>query len=228
MKVYTDFPYAAPFDADDASDARAWWDTLGPRWVRANLVTDPFGLLTGSTNTSDDLTGGADRRLLTALRDIADVVVIGGETVRAEPLAVPTDTPVVIVSRTATVPETAIRRARGGITVLHHQSAKAPAGTNGVVLTRFTGSSIIKAIRALGHSTIVVEGGPTLIERLLASGSIDEFCLTVSPRAAHTGSAVRLPTFYGELALLAHDTAGYRYWRRRLNGAPRDTPSERS
>ena len=228
MLVHTDFPYGIAFDTLNREAAKLWWDTRGDEWVRVNLITDALGHVVGSSGTSQDLTGGADRALLLALRDIADVVVLGGATVRAEPLSVPRDRPVVVVSRSADIPAPAIDRAHGGITVLHHSSAQLPDGVEGVVLPRFTGAAILKAIHALGHTKIVVEGGLTLINQLLSSGAVTEWCQTVSPIPGEQSADVVAPTVTGELTLMAHDDSGFRYTRRLVDGAPRKSKTART
>ena len=227
MLVHTDFPYGLAFDTLDRPAARAWWDTLGDQWVRVNIITDALGHTVGASGTSHDLTGGADRALLAALRDIADVIVMGGATVRAEPLAVPRNKPVVIVSRSANIPAEAIDRAEEGITVLHHKSATLPDGVVGIPLPRFTGPTILKALHALGFQKIVVEGGVTLIGQFLNAGIISEWCQTVSPVPGEQSADVLAPTVKGTLTLMAHDDSGYRYSRRVPDGAPRKTASAR-
>lgn len=221
MLVHTDFPYGIAFDSRDREAAQRWWNTLGDDWVRVNIITDALGHTVGASGTSQELTGGADRTLLHALRDIADVVVIGGATVRAEPLSVPRNTPLIIVSKSADVPEAVLDRAQGGVTVLHHRSASAPQGTAGIVLPRFTGAAILKAIRALGHRKIVIEGGLVVINQVLSSGASIEWCQTVSPTPGEQTADVVAPTISGALTLMAHDDSGFRYTRRLIDGAPR-------
>ena len=224
MLVHTDFPSGLSFDARNIEASKLWWDTSDGGWVRVNLVTDALGNTVGLSGTSEDLSGGADRDLVLALRAIADVVVLGGTTVRREPLSVPRDTPVVIVSRSANIPAESVRRARGGIVVLHHSSAIPPAGVTGVVLPRFTGSAIVSAIRALGHRRIVVEGGLTIVNKILTAGLVTEWCQTISPMPGNPNERAVAPAVTGELTLMAHDDDGYRYTRRLVDGAPRRDP----
>lgn len=221
MLVHTDFPYGIAFDTMNRDAAKLWWDTLGDDWVRVNVITDALGHTVGTSGTSNDLTGGADRALLLALREIADVVVLGGATVRAEPQSVPRSAPLVIVSRSADIPDSVIERAQGGVTVLHHKSATPPVGCESVILPRFTGSAILKAIHAMGHRKIVVEGGLTVIAQFLKSGLVTEWCQTVSSIPGEQTADVVVPTVVGDLSLMAHDDSGFRYTRRILNGAPR-------
>ena len=220
MYVHTDFPYGQAIDANDVNAARAWWGGTDEPWVRANIITDAQGNPVDADGTSSGLTGGADRALLAALRAVADVVVLGGATVRAEPESVPRDRPVIIVSRSANIPASVVERAHAGVTVLHHRGFDSPQGVVGIVLPRFTGTSIVAALKQLGHRRVVVEGGPTLLRTMLQSRSITEWCQTISP---HLSRSVSLPVPLepgGILTMSAHDTAGFRYTRRTLNGAP--------
>jgi riboflavin biosynthesis pyrimidine reductase len=220
MKVSNDYPEVFEIDSRDSASASTWWNTLGEQWVRVNLITDCLGNTVGDSRSSRDLTGGADRDLLSALRSNADVVLIGGETVRTEADCIPRNTDVVIVSRSGIVPIRAISRARGRITVLHDRSSSAPGSTTGVVLRQFTGAAIIKAVRALGYKKIVCEGGPTLARNLLKAQVVDEWCQTLSPKLGHRVPELTAPDFGGTLVNVAHDDEGYRYLRWRRNGAP--------
>ena len=67
-------------------------------WVRAIMVTDPAGHTVDSSGSSRGLTRGADRALLALYRENADVVIVGAETIRREPVPTPRHTPLVIVS----------------------------------------------------------------------------------------------------------------------------------
>ena len=222
--VHTDFPSGVSFDSRNREASQLWWDTMGDRWVRVNLVTDALGKTTGLSGTSDDLSGGADRDLVSALRAIADVVVLGGSSVRSEPQSVPRDKPVVIVSRSADIPAEAIKRSSAGVTVLHHSSATPPRGVTGVVLPRFTGAAILAAITSLGYQRVLVEGGLTVANKFLNAGVVTEWCQTVSPLLGDPNSQAVAPSVTGDLTLMAHDEGGFRYTRRLVNGAPRRDP----
>jgi riboflavin biosynthesis pyrimidine reductase len=220
MRIVTDYPQVEFLDTNDAEALAVWWDTLGESWIRTNLVTDSIGHVVGATGSSSDLTGGSDRAVLTALRAIADVVVLGGETVRREPDSVPRGKPVIIVSKSANVPIEVIHRARAGITVLHSPDANAPEATNGIAIARLTGAAIVKAARSLGYKRILCEGGPTLIAALLKANLVDEWCQTVSPKVGAFGSPMLVEPA-GTTVSIAHDDDGFRFLRRQLNGAPR-------
>ncbi len=220
MKVSNDYPEVFEFDSRAPESASAWWNTLGDRWVRVNLITDCLGNAVGGSRSSRDLTGGADRDLLSMLRAEADVILVGGETVRTEEDCLPRNKDVVIVSKSGNVPLRAISKARGRITVLHDRSASAPKPANGVVLRQFNGAAIIKAVRALGYQKIVCEGGPTLAQTLLAAEVVDEWCQTLSPKLGQRIPDLVVPDFGGTMTNVAHDDDGYRYLRWSRSGAP--------
>ena len=222
MQVNNDFPEVYQLDASDAPSVQTWWNTLGAKWVRVNIVTDTLGNVVGASGTSRDLSGGADRDILRALRNLSDVVVLGGATVRAEPDAIPRKPHVVIVSRTGDVPLDALTRARGRITILHGRGATIPEVAHGIVLREFTGDAIVTAIRKLGYKRIVVEGGPTLASLVLRSGLVDELCQTISPQLGIRVPDLAMSEVSGVLTNVAHDDAGFRYTRRVPNGAPRE------
>lgn len=221
MRINNDFPEVFTVDSENSTDLTTWWDTLGPAWVRVNLVTDTLGNTVGASGSSNDLTGGADRAVLTALRHLADVVLIGGATVRAEPNSIPRKGDVVIVTQSGDIPLEAIKRARGKVTVLHAASASVPPATTGVVLSRFTGAAIVRTVRKLGYSRILCDGGLSLISKLLDDNVVDEWCQTLSPKLGVAIPGLVAPIVGGELTNVAHDSDGFRYTRRALRGAPR-------
>jgi riboflavin biosynthesis pyrimidine reductase len=220
MKVSNDFPEVFEFDSRDAISGQKWWNTLGDEWVRVNLITDALGNTVGGSRSSRDLTGGADRDLLAALRAEADVILIGGATVRNEPDCIPRHRDVVIVSSTGNMPLSTIARARGRVSVLHGRAGNAPSPTSGVVLPQFTGAAIIKAVRAMGYRKIVCEGGPSIARLLVDDDVVDEWCQTLSPHLGQHIPELVAPDFGGVLCNVAHDNDGYRYLRHRRNGAP--------
>lgn len=220
--IINDYPETFSVDSQNSTDLATWWDTLGENWVRVNIISDIVGNTVGASGSSRDLTGGADRDVLTSLRAAADVVVLGGATVRAEPDCVPRQGDVVIVSRSGNIPLDAIKRARGKITVLHGADGSAPPATTGVELGPFTGKSIIRAVRKLGYRKIVCEGGVTLAKKLLDGNVVNEWCHTSSPRLGVRAAGLTAPSVVGTLSSIARDADGFRYTRRVPNGAPQN------
>lgn len=168
----------------------------GGAWVLANMV----GGLDGSAAVGGRvgaLTGGADAVLFRRLRALADVVLVGAATVRAEsygPVRLPDDLraertaagrsavpPVVVVSRSLrldwtsplfTEADPAGRQARAHADVLAVE-----AGDDGALSV----PALLGVLADRGHDVVVCEGGPALLGELVAAGRLDELCLTVAP-----------------------------------------------
>lgn len=134
-------------------------------WLRVNMVTTVDGAATGASGRSGSINNAADKEVFDLLRSLADVIVVGAETVRVERYR-PTDRPILVVSRRGEVPETL----RG-----------APPGM--VVVESFDDATAFRrSLVDRGWTNILCEGGPALLRDLLAAGVVDELCTTVVPR----------------------------------------------
>jgi riboflavin biosynthesis pyrimidine reductase len=133
-------------------------------WLRVNMVSSVDGAATGESGKSGSLNNAADQEVFHHLRSVADVIVVGAGTARAERYR-PADTPIVVVSRGDEVPETL----RG-----------APAGS--VLVEPLDDAVAFRAsLVARGWTNILCEGGPSLLGDLLAAGVVDELCTTTVP-----------------------------------------------
>ena len=184
-------------------------------WVRANMVASVDGAASAA-GRSAGLSSRPDKRVFRVLRGLADVVLVGAGTVRAEGYAA--------VLPKETYPE---RRAAAG---------QAPTATLAVVSrgldldlgsALFTGSArtlvvtsamtesarvaqvrevadvvvvgddevdlsaAVDALSGRGLRRVLCEGGPGLLRDVAASGRLDELCLTVSPQL-RGGDAARV------------------------------------
>jgi riboflavin biosynthesis pyrimidine reductase len=186
---------------------RSWlaerYDRPGDAWVRVNLVAALGGQTTGSDGTSDGLTGGIDRLLLTALRRTADVVLVGAGTLRAEQLGMPRTAALAVASRrgdldpkTIPAPSGDGRRAlvlcpaRVAVTLrerLRDRAQVVPLDGDPASDPRL----LIDALTAEGLPRIVCEGGAELAGRLVTAGLVDELDLTTSPVLAGGGPSLR-------------------------------------
>src|SRR5699024_8958969 len=129
---------------------------------------------------SGTINSGPDHRGFAAMRRAADVLLLGAGTVRAERYG-PARTPMVVVSRSARLPETL-------------------AGQDGVVLatTSTSGAAESETVWWCGRDTVdpatvvararsafgphvLCEGGPTLAAQLVAAGLVDELALSWTP-----------------------------------------------
>jgi riboflavin biosynthesis pyrimidine reductase len=199
---------------DDAELARLY-AYPGEHWLRANMVASADGAA-----TVDGLSGGlsspGDRRLFWVLRGLADVVLAGAGTARAEgyratrakdswgPLGLregrPPAPPLAVVSRTLDLNPTApfLADAPTGARTIVLTCASAPADTRAelerVADVIIAGDTLVNlgealgALRDRGLGRVLCEGGPHLLGQLAADGLMDELCLTISPVLAGPGA----------------------------------------
>ena len=226
-------PPAEPIDLD-AADARdrllEAYRPAYPDWLRLNLVTSVDGSATGSDGTSETLTNPADRVILGVIRELADVVLVGAQSVRAEGYRVPKRSPLAILTASGDLsghrlerdaasrviivgPAAAIARSRASLGEV--ESIELPdAG-------RADPRSVIAALRSSGHRSIVCEGGPQLAAQLLVADLVDELCLTTSPALIGSGlpafGAARFPQRPLQLTSLMLDERDALYARWRLS-----------
>lgn len=212
-----------------------WYSPDDERLVRLNLVTSLDGRATGADGTSESLSTRTDRMILGVIRETSDAVLVGATTVRAESLARPRRTPLVVLTASGDLAghgftETTLTSGQQRAEVLVVTTSDgAPvvrrtlAGTPHEVLELddHAGSldlaSVLAALRERGFHRVVAEGGPTLASRLLRAGLVDELCLTIVPRIVGRG----IPVFDGQhtfsaaprLLLVDGDGAHYGRWR---------------
>jgi riboflavin biosynthesis pyrimidine reductase len=189
----------------------------GGPWLRANMISsaDGAGELDGR---SGGLGGPADRMLFGVLRSLADVILVGAGTARAEryrPVGV-TDVWEGLRADTTPAPALAVISTRldlsgsrlfdadqdhpGARTILI-TSASAPAsavaalsGRADVIVAGDQAVDIAGAVSALAarqYRSILVEGGPHVLGQLAQASLLDELCLTISPVLA-AGPAGRI------------------------------------
>ncbi|MFR9797629.1 pyrimidine reductase family protein [Streptomyces sp. MS06] len=187
-------------------------------WLRANMVSslDGAGQHQGR---SQPLSSAADMRVFGTLRALADVVVVGAETVRqegyrpararaefAEPRAAagqgPAPAIAVVTARLDldfslplfTSPSVPTLVLTGAASSPERRAAAERAGARVVIAGDGAGVDPARAVRALaelGHTRLLTEGGPRLLGGLVAADVLDELCLTVSPTLT-AGDAQRI------------------------------------
>lgn len=206
MRITRVLPLPGPGDDPaprglDEDGTRAWLEGLyrpaSADHVRLNFVASVDGSVIGADGTSDSLSSVVDRRILGVVRELADVVLVGAGTVRAERYVLPRRTPLAVATASGDLtghrfdPE----RADGRLLVLCPPEARdrARATLDGVPAElvpvplgaaddgRLGGDDVIDALRGHGLTSIVCEGGPALAASLLTAGRVDELCLTTSP-----------------------------------------------
>lgn len=201
------WPDPAPVDDLDALVAAEARPSLpGRPWLLVNMVASLDGAVTVAER-SGGLARPADKEMFIALRSIADVVLVGAGTVRAEGYGPPrpsaatrtariergqAETPtLVIVSRSLDLDPTAPRfteaEARPIVITCAEPADRSLEDLRAVADVIVTGSITVDLPAAMaelhdrGVRTITCEGGPHLNGDLLLADLIDEWALTVSP-----------------------------------------------
>jgi riboflavin biosynthesis pyrimidine reductase len=201
-------------DLDDAALAALYAFPSGAGWVRANMVASADGAAEAS-GKSGGLSSAGDRRLFAVLRGLADVILAGAGTVRAEsyqPVR-PREVWSSLRAGRAATPPIAVVSARLGIDPSSSLITSAPADARTIVITCdqspaaqrsaltaagadviVAGSSSVdlkvalEALCSRGLSHVSCEGGPHLLGDLGAAGLLDELCLTVGPLLTGPGA----------------------------------------
>ena len=169
----------------------------GQPWLRANMVSTVDGAAAGGDGLSGSVSGEADKRVFGVLRRLADVVLVGAGTARAEGYR-PARLPIAIVTGRLDLDLTTalFTEAEHRTIVLTCEAApevqrQAAARVADVVIcggSRVDVGIAVDALHERGLSRLLCEGGPTLLRQLVAAGLLDEVCLTVSPYLAGGGA----------------------------------------
>jgi riboflavin biosynthesis pyrimidine reductase len=179
------------------------------------------------------LSGRSDKRVFTTLRGLADVILVGARTARAEryhrlrprpehaerraATGQPAAAIVAVVSGRLDLDLDGPLFAGGGAgPTLVFTCATAPAERLSAVRRRaevlvvgderVDVGGMVDALTARGLRRVLCEGGPALLGQLVTVGRLDELCLTVSPQL-HAGDAPRIltgPAVQGRRLELGH------------------------
>lgn len=183
-------------------------------WVQANFVSSADGAVTVS-DRSEGLSHPADKRIFALGRDLADVVLVGAGTVKAEKyrgarrnelrterrrrLGLSALPPIAVVSGRCTidpgdpivadtvVPPIVITTESAPI---RRREDLAAAGAELLVVGEH-GVDLPAALRALGERGLLrvnCEGGSHLFAALVADDLVDQLCLTFAPLLAGAGA----------------------------------------
>ncbi len=210
----------APVDDDDLDRLYAYPDAAPDRCVvRGNAIASLDGGAT-TDGTSGGLGGAGDRRLFALQRELADVIVVGAGTARAENYGGARMTaaqrqrrqgrgqreipPIALVTRSGV-----IERDLGVLTgsevrplvltcAAAADDASARVGSAAEVLD-CSGSdpgqvdlgTALHRLAGRGLRRVLTEGGPSLLGAFIAAQLLDEMCLTTAPLLVG-GSAVRV------------------------------------
>lgn len=193
------------------------------RHLRINFVASIDGAVEVG-GRSGPLGGPADRTAFMAMRAVADVVLVGAGTARAEdygPVRLAEEVQSRRVARRQSPrPPLAVVTARGQldpsarmfeadrdvIVLTTRRVAAARPDLAAVAEVVPCGDEVVDVhllldeLRARGLGRVLCEGGPSLTRSLFAAGKVDEICLTYSPVLAGTGHAALSDSWTGDPA----------------------------
>ncbi|MBC3844254.1 pyrimidine reductase family protein [Streptacidiphilus sp. 4-A2] len=178
----------------------------GRSWLRGNMVASADGAARLG-GLSEGLSSAADKRIFGVLRALADVVLVGAQTVRSEgyrPALARAEfaaeraargqgpAPVIAVFTARidldlSLPLFAAPRVPTIIVTCANAPAEALAAARGTAEVIIAGEQRVDpaaAVAALAERGLVrqlTEGGPTLLGQFAEAGVLDELCLTLAP-----------------------------------------------
>ena len=192
-------PYPSATDARPPDLAAHYADptTLTTPYVRVNFVSSADGAATAD-GRSGGLGSPADRQVFGILRELAEVVLVGAGTVRAEgyrgarkpTMGWSTPPPIAVVTGSADLDPAAplLTDTRVAPIVLtgtaaprYRRDALRAAGADVVVLDPLTPEAMLGELARRGLHRVLCEGGPRLFGELVVADLVDELCLTVAP-----------------------------------------------
>ncbi|MEU6574216.1 pyrimidine reductase family protein [Streptomyces sp. NPDC046805] len=184
-------------------------------WLRTNMVSTLDGAAQHE-GRSQPISCAADMRIFGVLRALADVVIVGAETVRKEGYGPARARAEFAAAREAAgqgpAPAIAIVTASldldfslplytsplvptliltGAAAPRDRIAAAEKAGARVVIAGDGAGVDPARAVRALadlGHTRLLGEGGPRLLGEMIAAEVLDELCLTLSPMLTAGGA----------------------------------------
>jgi riboflavin biosynthesis pyrimidine reductase len=196
-------------DAAELPELYGYPAQLNRTWLRANFIASLDG---GATvgGMSGRLGGPGDRAVFNLLRELADVILVGAGTVRAEGYSGARPSVAQRQRRQACgqseVPQLAIVTKSGRLdrdmpvftrtevpplvctcAEVADQTRRGLAGLADVVAcsdddpTRVDEASVLAALADRGLYRVLTEGGPTLFGSFVERGMLDELCLTIAP-----------------------------------------------
>ncbi|MER6676989.1 pyrimidine reductase family protein [Streptomyces sp. NPDC000983] len=216
------------FPVGDRADDREWglgelaevyaYPPSGEPWLRANMVSTLDGAA-HHDGRSQPISSAADMRIFGTLRALADIVVVGAETVRQEGYRPARARAEFAARRKAAgqAPAPAVAVVTAGLdldfslplftsplvpTLVLTGAAADPgrvaeaerAGARVVAAGEGAGidpGRAVEALSGLGYRRLLTEGGPRLLGQFVAAGVLDEICLTVAPMLT-AGDAQRI------------------------------------
>jgi riboflavin biosynthesis pyrimidine reductase len=206
---------------------------------RINFAVNDAGNSYGDTGKSADVTSDLDRLLLGKLRSLADVIVTSGRTARVEKYRSSKHAPIAIFTITGELDSVPAIQGTQYFTplVLTPQSEVSRVDValsdvdvrilayRGEKLSNEWPFSVAEVIHGEGYQSPILESGQSTISEFIASGVIDEICLSItssnsSGLSAGDLSVAKLTHVFGSLdgfqleQLFTDGRTSFSRWRR--------------
>jgi len=214
-------------------------------WLRTNFVSTLDGAAQGTDHRAGTISSPADQRLFALLRSLCDVIIAGANTARVEGYHPVTPSEarattrtsrglapvpaIAVVSRSLRLDPILVRGGEAPTIVITTESAPSDVRKDIAAVARVVVAgerdvdfaAAREALVAMGHRRMLCEGGPTLMRDVVASGQVDDLCLTVTPlliagdrmRMAHGPSIEPAPRMRLRHVLEADGDLFFRYTR---------------
>ena len=181
----------------------------GRGWVRSNFVMSLDGSVQGPDGRSGSINTESDHHLFALQRALADAILVGANTVRLEGYRAVDLEPwqlqireqeglapypmLVIISASADLDPVIATPVDGvgGVVMIITTAGKSaddlePLQAAGITVLEAEGTTldlahVVDQLAGTGFQRLVCEGGPRLHNDLLATGMVDEVCLTLAP-----------------------------------------------
>jgi riboflavin biosynthesis pyrimidine reductase len=149
-------------------------------WVLLNMIASLDGG-TVVSGRSGGLGSPGDKAVFAALRRLADVVLVGAATVRAEGYHAPKKPGqrIAVVTRSADLDWSSdLFRSDAAVVVTVEGTAQLPVPT---IRAGVDSVDLADALAQIEAEVVLCEGGPTLNGQLILDDLVDEICLTIAP-----------------------------------------------
>lgn len=216
---FTVLSTGSTIDSAELANLYAYPDVLRRCWVRANMIASLDGAVTVD-GRAGGLAGGGDLAMFKAMREVADVVLVGAGTVRAEnysgaqltiaarqrrrsrgqsevpPIAVVTASGALepdsrLFTRTETPPLVFTTTASLAATRARLRDIADVLDASTTDPNVVAPAAVLAELGRRGHHRVLCEGGPSLLGEIIGQGLLDELGLTIAPRLV-AGAAGRI------------------------------------
>ncbi len=179
-------------DNGSAEDLSLLYAVPQREWLRLNFIASVNGNVVGDDGTSQGLTNAVDRKILGTIRRLADIVLVGANSVRKEGYFMPKTSPLAIVTGSGNLSGHSIPahvKAQQLLVLCPPEAAaevnRTLDGRSATIIhvagPRMNPRAMVHALRARGYAHIVCEGGPSLAAQLIDAREVKELCLSMSP-----------------------------------------------